>query len=538
MFQNQGGVGSLLKEGGKHFAGVDEALLRNIEACKTLSAITKSSLGPFGMNKLIVNHIGRHFVTTDTNIIVNELEVMHPAAKMVVLAVQAQDNECGDGNNLVVSLAGELLMRAEELLKEGIHASDILKGYELAKNKALDSLDSCRAWTCPDVRSVEQITKAVKSALAAKQFGFEDQLADLVAQACVKVMPAQPSKFDIDCVRVTKIHGGNLSKSFLVEGMAIPRVTKGVVTSAEKAKVAVFASGIELQSTEAKGTVLLENADQLKSYTKGEEQKMEEFIKGIKDCGVTVCISGGAISEIAVHYLNKYKIMAVKINSKFELQRVCRTVGAVAIIRQGPPLPEECGYVESIKIEEISSSPLCIIKTRDSKIATLVIQSASPNRLDELERSILNAAQVARSVARDPHFVAGAGATEIELAHQIQQFGATVPGLEQYAVLKFAEALEVVPKVLSDNAGLAYSDVITAMYAAHQKGEKGAGVDVEGVPPNFIINATDKGILDHEDTKRWAIRFCVDAVLTILRVDQIIMAKQAGGPKEPQEQAR
>jgi len=145
MFQNQGGVGSLLKEGGKHFAGVDEALLRNIEACKTLSAITKSSLGPFGMNKLIVNHIGKHFVTTDTNIIVNELEVMHPAAKMVVLAVQAQDNECGDGNNLVVSLAGELLMRAEELLKEGIHASDILKGYELAKNKALESLDSCRA---------------------------------------------------------------------------------------------------------------------------------------------------------------------------------------------------------------------------------------------------------------------------------------------------------------------------------------------------------------------------------------------------------
>jgi len=385
---------------------------------------------------------------------------------------------------------------------------------------------------------VEQKTKAVKSALAAKQFGFEDQLADLVAQACVKVMPATPSKFDIDCVRVTKIHGGSLEKSFLVEGMAIARVTKGVVTSAEKAKVAVFASGIELQSTEAKGTVLLENADQLKSYTKGEEQKMEEFIKGIKDCGVTVCISGGAISEIAVHYLNKYKIMAIKINSKFELQRVCRTVGAVAIIRQGPPLPEECGYVESIKIEEISSSPLCIIKTRDSKIATLVIRSASPNRLDELERSILNAAQVARSVARDPHFVAGAGATEIELAHQIQQFGATVPGLEQYAVLKFAEALEVVPKVLSDNAGLAYSDVITAMYAAHQKGEKGAGVDVEGVPPNFIVNATEKGILDHEDTKRWAIRFCVDAVLTILRVDQIIMAKQAGGPKEPQEQAR
>jgi len=267
------------------------------------------------------------------------------------------------------------------------------------------------------------------------------------------------------------------------------------------------------------------------NYTKGEEQRMEEFIKGIKDAGVEVVVSGGAISEIAIHYLNKYRIFAIKISSKFELRRVCRTVGAVSIIRQGPPLPEECGYVESIKVEEVSSQKLCIIKSRDAKVATVVLRSASPNILDELERAVANAVNVVRSVARDPHFVAGAGATEIELAHQLQQFGATVPGLDQYAVLKFAEALEVVPKVLADNAGHNYVDVITAMYAAHQKGDKSSGVDVDS--GNLLCNATDKGVLDHEDTKRWALRFCVDAVLTILRVDQIIMAKQAGGPKGP-----
>merc|ERR1719218_70901 len=257
---------------------------------------------------------------------------------------------------------------------------------------------------------------------------------------------------------------------------------------------------------------------------------MEEFIKGIKDVGVEVVVAGGSISEIAIHYLNKYRIFCLKITSKFELQRVCRTVRAVAIIRQGPPLPEECGYVESIKVEEVSSQKLCILKSRDAKIATVVLLSASPNVLDELERSIGNAVNVVRSVARDAHFVAGAGATEIELAHQLQQFGSTVPGLDQYAVLKFAEALEVVPKVLADNAGNNYVDVITAMYAAHQKGDKSAGVDVDS-GNGLLCNATEKGILDHEDTKRWAIRFCVDAVLTILRVDQIIMAKQAGGPK-------
>merc|ERR1719335_683888 len=311
--------------------------------------------------------------------------------------------------------------------------------------------------------------------------------------------------------------------------MALANRVAGTETFKEKAKVAIYAQGIELSGTETKGTVLLESAEQLMNYTKGEESRMDEFIKGIRDAGVEVVISGGAISEIAGHFLNKYKILAVKITSKFELRRVCRTVGATSIIRQGPPLQEECGYVESIKVEEVSSQKLCILKTRDAKIATIVLRSASPNMLDELERSIGNAVNVVRSVARDPHFVAGAGATEIELAHQLQQFGATVPGLDQYAVLKFAEALEVVPKVLADNAGHSYVDVITAMYAAHQKGEKSAGVDVDS--GSLICNATEKGILDHEDTKRWALRFSVDAVLTILRVDQIIMAKQAGGPK-------
>merc|ERR1740123_2186937 len=188
---------------------------------------------------------------------------------------------------------------------------------------------------------------------------------------------------------------------------------------------------------------------------------MDEFITSIKDAGVEVVISGGAISEIAQHYLNKYRILSVKITSKFELRRVCRTVGATSIIRTGAPLPEELGYVESIKVEEISSQKLTIMKSRDAKISTVVLRSASPNVLDELERAIDNAVNVVRCVTRDPNFLPGAGATEIELAHQLQLFGATVPGLEQYAVLKFAEALEVVPRILAENAGHNHVDAIT-----------------------------------------------------------------------------
>eukprot|EP00930_Biecheleria_cincta_P023269 TRINITY_DN1683_c0_g1_i2.p1 TRINITY_DN1683_c0_g1~~TRINITY_DN1683_c0_g1_i2.p1 ORF type:complete len:558 (+),score=138.59 TRINITY_DN1683_c0_g1_i2:55-1674(+) len=536
MFNQQSGFQSLLKDGGKHFSGVDEALLKNIEACKNLAQITKTSLGPYGMNKLIVNHLGKHFVTSDTNTMVTELEVMHPAAKLIVMAAKSQEQECGDGTNFCVSLGGELLQRAEELLKEGIHANDVYKGYELARDKTLESLDSQVCWTCDDMKSVEQLTKCVQTAISSKQLGSESVLAKLVAEACSKCMPPTPSKFDTDSIRVTKVQGGYLSQSFVVDGMAIARPTSGMVQSKEKAKVAVYAEGIDLGATETKGTVLLENADQLMNFTKGEEQKMEEFIRGVKDAGVEVVVSGGSISDIALHYMNKYKIMALKISSKFELRRICRTVGATSIIRTGPPIPEECGYVESIKVEEIASQKFSIIKTRDSKISTIVLRSATPNVLDELERAVDNAVHVVRCTARNGKFLPGGGATEIEVAHQLQQFGATVPGLDQYAVLKFAEALEVVPKILAENAGHSHVDAITALYAAHQKGEKTAGIDVDS--PSMVCNAAEKGILDHAESKKWAIRFTLDAVLTVLKVDQIIMAKQAGGPKGGGEGAR
>merc|ERR1740123_1873511 len=219
---------------------------------------------------------------------------------------------------------------------------------------------------------------------------------------------------------------------------------------------------------------------------------MDEFITSIKDAGVEVVISGGAISEIAQHYLNKYRILSVKITSKFELRRVCRTVGATSIIRAGAPLPEELGYVESIKVEEISSQKLTIMKSRDAKISTVVLRSASPNVLDELERAIDNAVNVVRCVTKDPFFLAGAGATEIELAHQLQMFGATVPGLDQYAVLKFAEALEVVPKILAENSGHSHIDAITALYAAHQGGKKSMGIDVDS--GSLLVDAAEDGI--------------------------------------------
>jgi len=525
------GLQGFLKEGSRQFSGVDEALLRNIEACKNLATITKSSLGPDGMNKLIVNHLGKHFATSSTTTIVNELEVAHPAAKILVMAAKAQEQECGDAVNLVVSFGGELLKGAEELLKQGIHANDIIKGYSLANDKILEHFDSYVCWTCQDVRNEENLVKCMKSALSAKQMSI-DELAPLVAKACVMAMPPQTTRFEEDKVRVTKIVGGSMSQSSVVQGMVLVRKPKGTVTKKAKAKVAVFQEGIDSTGTETKGTVLLENADALKNFTKGEEQNMEKTIQNLADAGVEVLISGTAVSEIAQHFLDKYSILTLHIPSKFELRRIVQTVGATSVLRAGVPLPEELGYLETIEAQEHSSQTVTVLTTRDSRIATVLLRSATPNVLDEMERAVNNAVSVVKASCRDPRFVAGAGATEVELAHFLQGFGSTVHGLDQYAVLKFAEALEVVPRILAENAGHNHVEAITALYAAHQKGEKFVGIDVEDGA--VTVDAVTRSILDHSESKKWALRFCIEAVLTVLQVDQIIMAKQAGGPKAPE----
>lgn len=561
MFQNKHGLGELLKDGGKHFAGVDEALLKNIEACRDLAKIVQSSFGPNGTNKLVINHLGKQFVTSDTATMLREMEVAHPCGNLLVQASAAQEFECGDATNLTVMVAGSLLGEAENLLKEGLHAADILRGYDLALKKCVEILENgattLSAWslTADDLKNPEKVAYAVKSAIASKQPGLEDPLSALVAKAVVQITSHQGSStsktagddgsqraFDIDSLRTCKIPGGQLSKSFVVEGMVVPRDTMGVETCKLDAKVAVYGQGIEFQQTEAKGTVLLENAEQLLSFSKGEESNMEEWVKSLSDMKISVVISGGAISEIAQHFLDKYKILVVKIGSKFEMRRLCKTLKAISVLRSGPPLPEEVGYCASVKVEEIASQKVIVFRTDESKISTIVLRGATASTLDEWERSVNDATHVVRCIAQDckrggsSTFVPGGGATEIFLSRKIQQFGAGVSGLEQYSVLKFAEALEIVPKILADNCGKhGRVETLTALYKAHEsssdKMQSFKAVDVDLESEAVLQCAKEKGVLDHLTTKKWAIKHALEAVLTVLRVDHIIMSKQAGGPK-------
>ncbi|XP_015163339.1 T-complex protein 1 subunit theta isoform X2 [Solanum tuberosum] len=487
------GIQSMLKEGHKHLSGLDEAVLKNIDACKQLSAITRTSLGPNGMNKMVINHLDKLFVTNDAATIVNELEVQHPAAKILVLAGKAQQEEIGDGANLTVSFAGELLQNAEELIRMGLHPSEIIIGYNKAINKTIELLDELveEGSENMNVKDKNEVISRMKSAVASKQFGLEDVLCPLVAEACIQVCPKNPANFNVDNVRVAKLLGGGLLNSTIVRGMVLKSDAVGSIKRIEKAKVAVFVQGVDTSATETKGTVLIHSAEQLENYAKTEEAKVEELIKSVADSGAKVIVSGAAVGEMALHFCERYKLMVLKISSKFELRRFCRTTGAVALLKLSQPNPDDLGHVDSVSVEEIGGVRVTVVRNEDggNSVSTVVLRGSTDSILDDLERAIDDGVNTYKAMCRDSRIVPGAAATEIELARKLKEFSFKEMGLDQYAIAKFAESFEMVPKTLAENAGLNAMEIISTLYAEHASGnvkvglnlEKGACEDISGL---------------------------------------------------------
>jgi T-complex protein 1 subunit theta len=294
---------------------------------------------------------------------VNELEVQHPAAKILVLAGRAQQEEIGDGANLTISFAGELLEKAEELIRMGLHPSEIIIGYTKAINKTVEILEDLveKGSENMDVRNKEEVVLLMRSAVASKQFGQEDILCPLVADACMQVCPKNPANFNVDNVRVAKLLGGGLHNSSVVRGMVLKNDAVGSIKRVEKAKIAVFAGGVDTSATETKGTVLIHSAEQLENYAKTEEAKVEELIKAVADSGAKVIVSGAAVGDMALHFCERYKLMVLRISSKFELRRFCRTTGSIALLKLSRPNADELGYADSVSVEEIGGARVCFM---------------------------------------------------------------------------------------------------------------------------------------------------------------------------------
>ncbi|KAF8504700.1 T-complex protein 1 [Russula emetica] len=533
----------LFKDGYKQMSGLEDAVLRNIEAVSELSNLVRTSFGPNGRNKLVINHLGRLFVTSDAATIIREIEVVHPAAKLLVMASQAQEVEMGDATNTVLILAGELLKKAENLLVMGLHPSEVMKGYELACTKALAELESLSTGKLPSPLTKAALAHAVIPSIASKQYGSEDILARLVAEAALSVMPENNKAFNVDNVRVVKIMGGSLAGSKVVQGMVFGREPEGDVKKVTKAKVAVFTNPIDTAQTETKGTVLIKNADEMLNFTRGEEKHMEKIFKELADSGVKVIIAGTTVGELALHYLNRSQILVLKVLSKFDLRRLCRVVQATPLARLGAPTPEEAGYVDVCETVEIGGDRVTVLRQEldgagvKTRTATIVLRGATQNHLDDLERAVDDGVASLKALIKDPRLIPGAGATELALASRVDTYGAGLRGLAQHAVRRFASALEVIPRTLAENAhgGAEGNEIVARLLAKHEKaGGESWGVDVEA-ETDGTVNAAEHNIVDSLAAKAWAIRLATEAAVSVLSVDSIIMSRPAGGPKIPQQ---
>ncbi|KAL8672276.1 MAG: hypothetical protein Q9168_003246 [Polycauliona sp. 1 TL-2023] len=560
----------LFKPGYNNYDSEDGAVIRNIEACRAIAQTVQTSFGPYGRNKIVINHLQKMILTSDAASILNELDVVHPAAKLVVMASQQQESEIGDATNMVIVLAGELMRKAEELIRMGLKTSDIIQGYERAQKEALRILDHLVVDKVSDMRSQSELEKPISTVVASKQSGSERPLAKLIAEAVLAVLPKNPVNFNVDNIRVVKIMGGSLDQSRVVKGMVFGREPDSSTKRAKNAKVGVFSCPIDISQTETKGTVLLHNAKEMLDFTKGEETQLEAAVKELYDSGLRVVVAGSTVGELALHYLNRFGILVIKIMSKFELRRLCRVVGATPLARLGAPMPDEMGKVDIVETLEIGGDRVTVFRQENdaTRTATLVIRGATQNHLDDVERAIDDGVNVIKAITRDPRLVPGAGATEMQLVERISAYGEKTPELSQHAIRKYAEAFEIIPKTLAESAGLDATEVLARLYARHHKAAKTAamkaddtssgtseesseeeedesseeeedeagwtlGVDIENDDGTGTLDAKEEGILDLLISKQWAIRLATEAARTVLSVDQIIVARQAGGPKPP-----
>ena len=495
-FSNYEGLNTLLKSGYRTFKGKNQTLFKNAEAIEDIASMTRTALGQNGNYKYIINMHDKLYLTKDTNVMAEQLEINHPAVNVLVDALKAQSSEQGDGTNFVVTFGGELMKYASKLITEGLKVADVSEGYEKAYNKAMELLDKAEKYKVTDLNNLEEVTKFIKPVIGSKLVhGQEDFLAPLVAQACINVVPKDIEKFDVDNVRVAKILGGNLMKSEVIKGMLVVRKTEGSVISCENCNVAVYNCEFTTKGAETNDQVVFKTADELLNYTKSEEEHMESIIKEIVDSGVKCVITGGSISNLAIHYLDKYGIMAFRTMSKFELRRIARSIGATLLVRLGAPTKEEMGYADEIKLTEVSSQKCILIRkeSENNKISTVVLRGTTNDMLDNLERVVNCGVNAYRAVCKNPNFVAGAGAVDMYLSQGIVEYSREVKSLDQYAIEAFGEAFEVIPRTIMENSGINVNEKLSTLRSKNSKNPN-MGINIK---TGEIEDAQNFGVLDH-----------------------------------------
>jgi thermosome len=509
-----------------------DARRSNMMAAQVISEILKSTLGPRGMDKMLIDSLGDITITSDGATVLDEIDVQHPAAKMMIEVAKTQDDEVGDGTTTAVIFAGELLAKAEELLEDNIHPSLIISGYQKAAEKALEAL--AKASIDVDMDDHETLMKLSNTSIRSKTVSSErEHLSNIVIEAIKQIMEERDGQViaDVDNVQIVKKEGQGLEQTQLIRGLIIDKeaVHAGMPKKIREAKIALLDAPLEVKKTEFDAEIRITNPESIKRFLDSESDMLRKKVDMVLETGANVVFCQKGIDDVAQHFLAKEGVLAVRRVKKSDMDKLAKATGAKLINNLSDISKDDlgtCGLVEERKIGD--DKMVFVEECNDPRSVAIFVRAGLERMLDEAERSLNDALYVISDIAETPKMVAGGGSIELELSKTVRDYAPQVGGREQLAIETFADALEIVPRTLAVNAGLDILDTMVAMKAAHAKSDgsyMGVNVYDEGV-----INMLQEGVLEPMVVKQQVIKSGVEVASMILRIDDVVAAKSGGGP--------
>ena len=526
--QGPNGPVLVLKESALQQKGKD-AQQNNIAAAKLVAELVKSSLGPRGLDKMLVDSLGDVTITNDGATILKEIDVQHPAAKMLVEISKTTDNEVGDGTTSAVVLAGALLEQAESLIDQDVHPTIIVDGYKKAARKSKEYLEEI----ADSISSVDKnmLNKIAKTSMQTKLVRKDsDLLADIIVKSVIAVSEKEGETYDVDIddIKVEKKAGGSIKNSMIVQGIVLDKeiVHGGMPRKITDAKIALLNTALEISKTETDAKINISNPQQLKSFLDEENRMLKTMVDKVIGSGANVVLCQKGLDDMAQHYLAKAGIIAVRRIKESDLTKLAKATGARIVTNLDDLFEKDLGSAEVVEERKIEEDKWVFVEgCKHPKSVTLLLRGGSQRVVDEVERSVHDALMVVKDVILKPQIVAGGGAPET-YATKLRGWAKSLEGREQLAAEKFADALESIPLTLSENAGMDPIDTLTVLRSKQQKGEKWTGIDVM---KGKIGNMKSSDIIEPLAVKLQIVSAAAEAACMILRIDDVIATQSSGG---------
>jgi len=522
----------ILKEGTSRSRG-KEAQRNNIMAAKIIAEAIRSTLGPRGMDKMLVDSLGDITITNDGAAILDEIDVEHPAAKMMVEIAKTQDDMVGDGTTTAVVLSGELLKKAEELLEQNIHPTLIVSGYRKAAEKAMEVLENISEAVKVDDKEV--LRKVAITAMSSKGVGSaREHFADIAIEAVKQIAEKRGERWsaDIDNIQIIKKEGKSLLDTGLIKGIILDKevVHAGMPKRVENAKIALVNTALEVKKTEISAEIRIRDPTQMKAFLDKETNMLKDMVEKITKAGANVVICQKGIDDMAQHFLAKEGVLAVRRVKESDMDKLSRATGGRMTTNLDDLKPEDLGHADLVEERKIGDDKMVFIEgCKDPKSVSILIRAGLERMVDEAERAMNDALSVVADLFKKNKVVVGGGAVEAEVAKELRHYAVKIGGREQLAVEAFAESLEIIPNTLAENAGLEKIDIMVELRAAHEK-PKGylMGVDVF---TGKVANMQKMGVIEPLSVKEQAIKSASEAASMILRIDDVISSSKPKTPK-------